>query len=363
MRRFTGMTSLVATFLVKNVFCILDDPTDDSQRINAREFGVWIRDLPTLMGASQPMTPTHTRVPPAASIATGHPLTSAPTSHRPSSRRASVADGSPRRLPAVLCSLTRDTSWGPVLEHGGPDSVVIPAPGTVRDKEDEEEEGQQATQPQIPHEQQREAEIGRPPPLMRSTSITKHRKGKGMTPSDHVQTSESFVSVSKTLACELSNQMRSTSLSVQSFPDVLPPSGVVTTYLPTVTKMLRRWKPSPGRSAGEVTLSTRSNSDSDSGPSRATDVSKLIMGPGLPSIPPQKNLPSPLLRPSSMLGATGQRRGKQWQRQQPQRATSPTGICSGREEANVLTAAVSSNWRNSMASTSTSRSTFGIYAR
>ncbi len=42
MRRFSGMTLPVANFLVDNVFCILDDPTDDSQRIGAREFGVWV---------------------------------------------------------------------------------------------------------------------------------------------------------------------------------------------------------------------------------------------------------------------------------------------------------------------------------
>src|SRR5579863_3368612 len=52
MREFTGMTLPVANFLVKNVFCILDRPTDDTQRISAREFGVWVRDLPDHMTAS-----------------------------------------------------------------------------------------------------------------------------------------------------------------------------------------------------------------------------------------------------------------------------------------------------------------------
>ena len=54
--RLPGMTLPVANFLVENVFCILDPPTDDSRRIGAREFGVWIRDLPTLMTVSLPVT-------------------------------------------------------------------------------------------------------------------------------------------------------------------------------------------------------------------------------------------------------------------------------------------------------------------
>jgi hypothetical protein len=58
MRRFATMTLPVANFLVENVFCILDDPTDDSQRIGTRAFGVWIRDLPTLLGSSQLSTHT-----------------------------------------------------------------------------------------------------------------------------------------------------------------------------------------------------------------------------------------------------------------------------------------------------------------
>ncbi|KAI0256452.1 hypothetical protein BJV78DRAFT_467960 [Lactifluus subvellereus] len=58
MRRFAGMTLPVANLLIESVFCILDNPTDDPQRISAHEFGVWVRDLPTLMGASQLATHT-----------------------------------------------------------------------------------------------------------------------------------------------------------------------------------------------------------------------------------------------------------------------------------------------------------------
>ena len=50
MQRFTGMTLPVAEYLTGKVFCILDDPKDDSQRVQAKEFGIWIKDLPALLG-------------------------------------------------------------------------------------------------------------------------------------------------------------------------------------------------------------------------------------------------------------------------------------------------------------------------
>src|SRR5260370_10427536 len=85
----------VANFLVDNLFCILKDPTDDSQLIGACEFGEWVRDLPTLMAAPPSVTHSHSRVPSTTSIATGHPITSAPASRYPSSRQPSIVCGSP----------------------------------------------------------------------------------------------------------------------------------------------------------------------------------------------------------------------------------------------------------------------------
>src|SRR5216683_1600866 len=279
MRRFTGMTFPVANFLVENVFCVLDDPTDDSQRIGAREFGVWVRELPSLMGASQPVTHTHSRVPSTASIAIDHALASAPASTRPISRSTSV--GSPRRPPVVLRALTRNTSGGPGLDRDGSDGAIRPPLGSVLDEEDEEEEQQQQRlqQPQPLQEQQHEAEVGRSPsPSLRSISNTKRRKrgrkGKGVTPSmdhiDHIQTSELLASASQSLVRELSRQTRSASASVQSFPDIPippppPPPVPVPASMPTITKKPSRWKLSFGKSAGEAALSTRSESNSNSG--------------------------------------------------------------------------------------------------
>ena len=46
------MTYSVAEYLSNNVFCILDDPKDDMQRVEARDFGIWIKDLPSLLACT-----------------------------------------------------------------------------------------------------------------------------------------------------------------------------------------------------------------------------------------------------------------------------------------------------------------------
>ncbi len=256
--RWSGMTFPVANFLVENVFCVLDDPSDDSQRIGAREFGIWVRELPALMGASQSGTHTHSRVPSTASMNYGHALASAPRSHRPSSRPPSVAAGSPRRPPTGLRSLSRTTSVDAVLDRDGSEGAVRPALGFVLDEDEEEDLQQQRLQQpqeQPPLEQQPDLDDGRSPsPSVRSTSNTKRRKrgrkGKGMTPSlDHVpNTAELLASASQSLVRELSRQPRSASASVQSFPNVPPPPPVpAPVSTPTVTKKPSRWKLSFGR--------------------------------------------------------------------------------------------------------------------
>ncbi|KAH9171195.1 kinase-like protein [Lactarius sanguifluus] len=298
MRRFAGMTLPVANFLVENVFCILDDPTDDSQRIGAREFGVWIRDLPTLMGASQPATRTHSRVPSTASIL-GHPLASAPASRRPSSR------------PALLLL------------------------------EDEDEEQQQQVEDGLS-------------PSDRSLSTTKRRKrgrkGKGMTPPiDHTQTSERLAMASQTLVRELSRQTRSTTASTQSFLDVPPSQPVpVSTLIPPVTKKPSKWKLSFGKSAGEAVTGMRSDSrstrsNSTSGSARATNVTNLIMGlnPTPPPAPPP---------PSTLRGQVGG--NPESLSQSPPRRGAGRPLASSSSSSSTT----SSNWRNSMSSTNTNQS-------
>lgn len=372
MRRFTGMTLPVANFLVENVFCILDDPTDDSQRIGAHEFGVWVRDLPTLMAAPQPATHTHSRGPSMTSIATGHPIASAPASRRPSSRQPSIAGGSPRRPPVALRSLTRNASLGPVLDSDVSDGATLPALDLVLDEEDEEEQQQQ----QEPREQEhREEEIRSPSPSVRSNSNTKRRKrgrkGKGMNPSmDHIQTSELLASASETLARELSRQTRSASATLQSFPDVPPPPPVpVPVSMPTVTKKPSRWKLSYfGKSGGEATTSTRSDSQSshsisNRGSTRTTRVTNLIMGLDSSSAPISPPLPSPPSPVSPLVvGSPARARGEPQLQSQSRRAASPTSMRSGRAASIISNSSASNNWRSSMASTNTSSSTFTRYS-
>src|SRR5216684_7676285 len=115
------MTLSVVNFLVKNVFCILEDPTDDSQLIGAYEFGEWVRDLPTLMAALPSVTHSHSHVPSMMSIATGHPIALAPASCHPSSCQPSIIGGSPH------CS----------------DGTTLPALNLMLNEEDEEEQQKQ----------------------------------------------------------------------------------------------------------------------------------------------------------------------------------------------------------------------------
>lgn len=365
MRRFAGMTLPLANFLVENVFCILDEPTDDSQRIGAREFGLWIRDLPTLMGASQPATLTHSRVPSTASISTGHALASAPASRRPSSRPASAAGGSPRRPPVVLRVIPQNTPVDPVLDHDDPDGTLSPALDLVFNEEDEDEEQQREEQ---------QVEDGRSPSL-RSLSTTKRRKrgrkGKGVTPSiDHVQTSERLALASQTLVRELSRQTRSTSASTQSFPDIPPSQPVpVSTPIPTVTKKQSRWKLSFGKSTGEAAIGMRSDSrsthsNSTSGSARATNVTNLIMGLNPTSqAPSQSQAPPvpPLQLQSIPRGRVGEH-PELLSPPQQRRAASPASTRSGRPLASSSSSTTSSNWRNSTSSTNTSTSAFTRYS-
>ncbi|KZV85887.1 Pkinase-domain-containing protein [Exidia glandulosa HHB12029] len=58
MKGFYGMTRDVAEYLSESVFCILEQP-DDTRRVSAQDFGVWVKNLPQLMGA-RPRAPAMT---------------------------------------------------------------------------------------------------------------------------------------------------------------------------------------------------------------------------------------------------------------------------------------------------------------
>lgn len=124
MNRFNGMTYPVAEFLTTRVFCLLEDPHDDSSRITAAEFGRWVKDLPAMLGMSE--RPGHARNL-SISSTMGYTLASVPASRRPSLRqqhtaetRASWVVPSGSHLPSVRTSwaLSRNPSFslGPVSD-------------------------------------------------------------------------------------------------------------------------------------------------------------------------------------------------------------------------------------------------------
>jgi serine/threonine protein kinase len=354
MRRFAGMTLPVANFLVENVFCILDDPTDDSQRIGTRVFGVWIRDLPTLLGSSQLSTHTytHSRVPSTASISC-HLLASAPASRRPVSRQASLAGSSPC-WPQVVLRVIYQSTVGRVLDHDRP-RFLLRSISCYEEDEDEEQ------QPEP------KAEYG-----VRSLFTTKRRKrgrmGKGMTPlTDHTQTSKRLALTSQTLVCELSRQTRSTLASNQSFLNVPPAQPVPVS--PTITKKQSRWKLPFGKSGGETTTGTRSDScsthsNSTSGSARATNVTNLIMGLNR-TTPTTRQLqppPVPPLHLQSTLQGCARGHPDLLSLSQQRRWALPTSTRSGRPLANRSSSTTSSNWRNSISSTNMLTSTSMRYS-
>jgi hypothetical protein len=108
MQRFTGMTWPVAEFLTQRVFVL--PPFDTGHMpITAKQFGAWIKDLPTLFSDRESTHRGHKRLLSTASSTVGHPLSSCPPSRRPSSRAG-------LRTP-LMCSrsLSRAPSVGGVL--------------------------------------------------------------------------------------------------------------------------------------------------------------------------------------------------------------------------------------------------------
>jgi hypothetical protein len=132
LHRFAGMTPAVAEFLAARVFNVLPiDPEldsedqDDSARIGAREFGMWAKSLPDLLGPPPTMSigmggmstgMGHKRVI-STSSTTGHPLAlSSGTMSRPTSRHGSHASMAVRRTP-VLHARTLSFSRGHGHNH------------------------------------------------------------------------------------------------------------------------------------------------------------------------------------------------------------------------------------------------------
>ncbi|KAF8893851.1 kinase-like domain-containing protein [Infundibulicybe gibba] len=382
MYRFTGMTRPVAEFLAMRVFCLLEDPEDDSQRITAADFGAWAKHLPGLLG-TQPGSAIHRSV---SSSSAGHPISaSTPVSHRPTSRHPSVS-ASVVRTPALPSrSLSRAPSLIPAYEREEPSELSV-----VYDQEELEEESAAVIQ-------------------SRSTSTNKRRKrgtrkGRGAAGQD--ETLVNLAIASQSLAREISKASRASSsqrsvsasnrpaepVSMYPLPIAIltnrdsssraPAPATATIVPPPVTKKPSKWKLSFGK-ASAASLA----SPADEGPTvpplhspngvpprmsaTASNVTNLIMSLGPPppaplpsgpkmddtwgrgrrtyASPPASNASTASL--GRMLSTSPNSTAEHWG-QGDRRAVSPNSTRSGRPLASSASSVVSGNWRSSMSTTS-----------
>ena len=112
------MTKPVAEVLANNVFCIFDDPSDDSMRMTAADLGSWVKNLPTLLGG-------HGMQRTMSNSSQGHRLSlSTPISHRPSSRPSSFSTPAVRTPAMPTRSLSRAPSLEPPIEREELSTVI-----------------------------------------------------------------------------------------------------------------------------------------------------------------------------------------------------------------------------------------------
>lgn len=410
------MTRPVAEQLAGRVFCILDDPKDDSRRMTASEFGIWARDLPALLGGQSSSSMQRTI---SASSTHGHRISSSiPISHRPISRHPSGST-SAMRTPAIQSrSLSRAPSLGPAYEKGEASEL-----STVFDQDIEEDEDNDP--------------LDLEGMTSRSTSTNKRRKrgarkGKGAAAPPTTTKDETLASLaiaSQSLAREISKASKSSShrsvstktstLSSRRFHQPFEPVSMYalptplltasssvqavphSSYVPTVpvpapvTKKPSKWKLSFGKNStasvgGRVSpveeVSPPTSLDlGGSQPMSATasNVTNLIMGLSAPSThssPPSSNA-SRSDDGSSTWGRGRRARGtpvpsyvasssphssiESWafNDRRSERAVSPNSTRSGRPVASSASSVVSGNWRSSMSTTSSAGTSTSAFTR
>lgn len=409
------MTKPVAEVLANDVFCIFDDPADDSRRMSAAEFGSWVKNLPNLLGGhgmQRTMSNSSTQ---------GHRLSlTTPISHRPSSRRSSFSTPAVRTPAIPTRSLSRAPSLEPAFEREELSTVI--------DNEDE------VLDEDIPP---------------RSASTTKRRKRgarKGKSASENSTTDETLVTLavaSQSLAREISKASKPSSLksgstktssssnrrnrkpfepvSLYAVPTALlrtrPPAASTDVQLSIpppsapVTKKPSKWKLSFGKNSASNLASAASASADRVSPVEeaspptsidfthaqpmsaiASNVTSLIMGLDAPSNPRYHavtgTIPSNATENASSTWSRG-RRGKEsqeslhghqprsppfvlsnslapvlpqdsWGGYADKRAISPNSTRSSIRPCGAVgssaSSVISSNWRSSMSSTATTSS-------
>ena len=381
------MTRPVAEYLANNVFCILKDQNDDLQRVEAREFGNWIKELPALLADTS--ASGHKRVV-STSSTQGFPIAqSVPASRRPSSRQASInvqghAPGSRSR--------SRAPSLGPAYEVEGSE---LP---TMFDR-DLEDEGMYSRSASTNKRRKRGARKGKGSSVPISSPLS-----PGSPIDDTLQT---LATASQSLAREISKASRSSSKHRAELPleSLEPPPPLPVIHAPpVVTKKASKWKLGFGKNSSsgekspveEVPVS-ETNRPPMAMSATASNVTNLIMGLNPPAPSPsgialskapdgdqssswgRGRRPKPSATPVAANTRQpsppliGDHSGpidpqpNKWDRTtsprgKSPRAQSPASTRSGRPLASSASSMVSSNWRNSTSSAMTSSSAFTSYS-
>ena len=385
-QRFAGMTLPVAEFLANNVFCILDDSRDDSQRISAADFGVWAKDLPALLGV--PSGSRHQRVA-STSSTQAHPISSSSVipSRRPCSRQTS---GTPAHRTPVSHGHSRSASRAPSRGPSYPLEEACEL-STVYDQELDERDEPDAQYVFVDGMNSR------------STSNTKRRKrgarkGKGSASNPTSPTDETLVTLavaSQTLAREMSRASLSSSrasrgssrhrtgpsepVPVPPLPSAVPPSPTtMPSPTPAVAKKTSKWKLGFGKSSASGPASPVEDYISfetirDSGPMSVTasNVTNIIMGlnPSSPSsASPHRSDDSAWnrgRRRKQQLTLDNRMRGASAPRisDHSDRAISPSSIRSSRPLTSSVSSTTSTNWRSSMSTTSSASTSTSAFTR
>ncbi|KDQ57694.1 hypothetical protein JAAARDRAFT_58281 [Jaapia argillacea MUCL 33604] len=364
LQRFTGMTLPVAEFLANRVFCVLEDPSDDFSRVSAHEFGVWVKDLPSLLGAQ---AGSHSRRVSISSVQ-GFPISSVPPSRRPASRQASIS-GLPLRPPSR--SMSRAASLGPTAFEADASEL-----STVLDQD----EGVTGYMESL------EEETGSRSTSTKTRGKRGARKSKGATQKD--DTLETLASASQSLAREISRAKASSGLTSMASPTdsyaSLPPSiaPITPTITPTVTKKPSKWKLSFGKSSSTVSTSDRTPVEevvtTESGrimSATASNVTSLLMGLEAPSHQvssqdewgrgrhPKELYPAPNNTSQTWGQVNNIERWANGVERRPERGVSPTSTRSGRPLASSASSTASSNWRSSISTNSSAGASSSAFTK
>ncbi|KAH7909953.1 kinase-like protein [Hygrophoropsis aurantiaca] len=409
MQRFTGMTPAVAEFLASRVFCIPSPDSVTRYNVSSREFGTWVKDLPSLLGDRETHPrPGHKRVV-STSSTVGHPLSSCAPSRRPSSRAGT--HGATLRTPIIHSrSLSRAPSFGPAFEAADL--------STVFDSELLEEPEPEA-EAEMMEEAERDLDDGR------SRSTKKRgkrgaRKGKGVAHANAVDdTLETLAVASQSLAREISMVSRSSSharpidisrgasrspsrarglsaadgittearaVSTVEVSPVAPAPAPPVAAPVGIVKKASKWKLGFGKNSAPPPVE-------DPAPGTASNVTNLLMG--LSPMPQQQSTPPVVLPPvtrqrSPADEASTWTRGRRLQNtpynnqtwgpssgvpgtsphasvERNPRGLSPTSTRSGRaplaSSASSVMSSANSNWRSSMSTTSSASTSTSAFTR